>query len=202
MSDERVALCPVTPELADQLIALTELDLTDDEAVTARLLGLGWRDWREAVRGPDYEKTPDVPEANFISPQGHFVTCDGDGSLYLPFSYLYWLGDDLLEEDCWARTPGWASEEGAWRPEFDAHFGTVVQRFTDRLGLPDYDIRQPKYHSRYVSWRLEHNVLIVGQGDEPLSYHQFEDAHVYLVSRTAEDVPFPDGPRMRALIAS
>jgi hypothetical protein len=98
--------------------------------------------------------------------------------------------------------PGWASAEGAWRPEFDAHFDAVVQRFTERLGLPNHDIRQPRYDTRYVSWRLEHNVLIVGQGPEPLSYHQFEDAHVYLVSRTVRDAPFPDGEEMRALLTT
>ena len=131
-----------------------------------------------------------------------YFTADGDGTLHLPFAYLYSVDGGILDEDCWGPIPGWTSQEGAWRPEFDAHYDTVVQRFTDRLGLPDHDIRQPKYHSRYVSWRLEHSVVIVGQGPEPMSYHQFEDAHILLVSRTAKDAPFPEGEAMRALVTS
>ncbi|MFC9678574.1 hypothetical protein [Streptomyces sp. NPDC056948] len=188
--------------MAGHLLALAELDLTDDDAIEARTREAGWPDWSRAVRGPAYEDIPDVPEATHVTPQGHFVTCDGDGSLYLPFAYLYSVDGGLLDEDCWGPLPGWTSEEGAWRPEFDAHLGTVVRRFTERLGLPDHDIRQPRYDTRYVSWRLEHNVLILGQGPEPLSYHQFEDAHVYLVSRTVKDAPFPDGEEMRALLTT
>jgi hypothetical protein len=202
MSGEYVALCPVTEGLVSQLLALAELDLTDDDAIEARMREGGWPDWSQAVQGPAYEDTPDVPEATHVTPQGHFVTCDGDGSLYLPFAYLYSVDGGLLDEDCWGTLPGWTSEEGAWRPEFDTHFGTVVRRFTGRLGLPYHDIRQPRFTTRYVSWRLEHNVLIVGQGPEPLSYHQFEDAHVYLVSRTVKDAPFPDGEEMRALLTT
>ncbi|GKQ33965.1 hypothetical protein [Streptomyces sp. A012304] len=202
MAEERVALCPVTEELVSHLLALAELDLTDADAVGARTRQLGWPDWSRAVRGPAYENTSDVPEATHVTPYGHFVTCDGDGSLYLPFAYLYTVDGGLLDEDCWGTLPGWRSEEGAWRPEFDAHVGTVVQRFTDRLGLPDHDIRQPKYDTRYVSWRLDHTVLLVGQGPEPLSYHQFEDAHVHLLSRTATDAPYPEGQAMRALLAT
>ncbi|MFJ7332434.1 hypothetical protein ACIQU3_07240 [Streptomyces sp. NPDC101110] len=202
MSGEYVARCPVTEELVSQLLALAELDLTDDDAIEARMRAAGWPDWSQAVSGPAYEDTPDVPDATHVSPQGHFVTCDGDGALRLPFAYLYSVDGGLLDEDCWGPMPGWTSEQGAWRPEFDAHFAAVVQRFTDRLGLPDHDIRQPRYDTRYVSWRLEHNVLIVGQGPEPLSYHQFEDAHVHLVSRTVKDAPFPDGEKMRALLTT
>lgn len=202
MSEEYVAVCPVDEELADRLLALAELDLTDADTVGARLGEAGWPDWSETVSGPAYEETPDVPEATHVSPHGHFVTADGDGTLYLPFAYLYTVDGGLLDEDIWGPVPGWTSQEGAWRPEFDAHHATVVQRFTDRLGLPHHDIRQPRYNTRYVSWRLEHNVLIVGQGPEPLSYDQFEDAHVLLLSRTAKDAPFSDSEAMRALLTS
>lgn len=202
MSEAYVAQCPVTGELVSQLLALAELDLTDDDAIEARMREAAWPDWSQAVRGPAYEDTPDVPEATHVTPQGHFVTCHGDGSLHLPFAYLYSVDGGLLDQDCWGALPGWTSAEGAWRPEFDSHFAAVVQRFAERLGLPNHDIRQPRYDTRYVSWRLEHNVLIVGQGPEPLSYHQFEDAHVYLVSRTAKDAPFPDGEEMRALLTT
>jgi len=130
------------------------------------------------------------------------LTADGDGTLHLPFAYLYTVDGGLLDEDIWAAVPGWTSQEGAWRPEFDAHHATVVQRFTDRLGLPHHDIRQPRFPTRYASWRLEHNVVIVGQGPEPMSYDQFEDAHVLLLSRTAQDAPFSDSAAMRALLTS
>ncbi|MFD3839965.1 hypothetical protein ACFWWC_27500 [Streptomyces sp. NPDC058642] len=202
MADEYVAVCPVGEELVSRLVGLAELDLADAEAVAERIREAGWPDWSQAVQGPAYEDTPDVPDATHVTPEGHFVTADGDGSLHLPFAYLYSVDGGILDEDCWGPIPGWTSQEGAWRPEFDAHYDTVVQRFTDRLGLPDHDIRQPKYHSRYVSWRLEHSVVIVGQGPEPMSYHQFEDAHILLVSRTAKDAPFPEGEAMRALVTS
>lgn len=202
MSDEYVAVCPVGEELVSRLLGLAELDLADGEALGARIREAGWPDWAEAVRGPAYEDTPDVPDATHVTPDGHFVTADGDGTLHLSFAYLYTVDGGILDEDCWGPVPGWTSQEGAWRPEFDAYFGTVVQRFTDRLGLPDHDIRRPKYDSRYVCWRLEHTVVIVGQGPEPMSYHQFEDAHILLVSRTAKDAPFPEGEAMRALVTS
>lgn len=202
MSGTYVAQCPVTEELVSHLLALAELDLTDADAIEARMREAAWPDWAQAVRGPAYEDIPDAPDATHITPQGHFVTCDGDGSVHVPFAYLYSVDGGLLDEDCWGAMPGWTSTEGAWRPEFDSHFAAVVERFTERLGLPNHDVRQPRYDTRYVSWRLEHNVLIVGQGPEPLSYQQFEDAHVYLVSRTVKDAPFPDGEEMRALLTT
>ncbi|MER6180784.1 hypothetical protein [Streptomyces sp. NPDC001652] len=202
MAGEYVAVCPVGEELVNRLLGLAELDLADPEAVGERIREAGWPDWSQAVQGPAYEDTPDVPDATHVTPEGHFVTAEGDGTLHLPFAYLYSVDGGILDEDCWGPVPGWTSQEGAWRPEFDAHYDTVVQRFTDRLGLPDHDIRQPKYHSRYVSWRLEHSVVIVGQGPEPMSYHQFEDAHILLVSRTAKDAPFPEGEAMRALVTA
>ncbi|MEU5316422.1 hypothetical protein AB0G67_06805 [Streptomyces sp. NPDC021056] len=202
MADEYVAVCPVGEELVNRLLGLAELDLADAEAVEERIREAGWPDWSQAVRGPAYEDTPDVPDATHVTPEGHFVTAEGDGTLHLPFAYLYSVDGGILDEDCWGPVPGWTSQEGAWRPEFDAHYDTVVQRFTDRLGLPDHDIRRPKYHSRYVSWRLEHSVVIVGQGPEPMSYHQFEDAHILLVSRTAKDAPFPEGEAVRVLVTS
>jgi hypothetical protein len=200
MSGEYVSVCPVGEELVSRLLGLAELDLTDTDTVEARIREAGWPDWSEAVRGPAYADTPDVPEATHVTPDGHFVTADGDGTLYLPFAYLYTVDGGLLDEDVWDAVPGWTSEEGAWRPEFDAHHATVVQRFTDRLGLPDHDIRQPKYDARYVSWRLERTVVIVGQGPEPMSYHQFEDAHIHLVARTVEDASFLDDEVLRALV--
>jgi hypothetical protein len=202
MSEEHVAVCPVDEELVSRLLDLAELDLTDLDAVEARLREAGWPDWSEAVRGPAYADTPDVPEATHVTPRGHFVTADGDGTLHLPFAYLYTVDGGLLDEDCWGSVPGWTSQAGAWRPEFDTHYATVLQRFTDRLGLPHHDLRQPRYDTRHVSWRLEHNALIVGQGPEPLSYNQFEDAHIHLVSRTAKDAPFPDGEEVRALLTA
>ncbi|MFF8397152.1 hypothetical protein [Streptomyces sp. NPDC016172] len=99
MSEAYVAQCPVTGELVSQLLALAELDLTDD-AIEARMREAAWPDWSQAVRGPAYEDTPDVPEATHVTPQGHFVTCDGDGSLHLPFAYLYSVDGGLLDEDC------------------------------------------------------------------------------------------------------
>lgn len=201
-ADDRVSLCPVTHELVEQLVGLAGLDLTDEAAVEGRLREWGWRDHGEAVTGPEYADVPDTPDADHVSPLGHFVHCDGDGSFHMPFAYLYDIGGGLLDEDLWAVTPGWSSQEGAERPEFDAHFDTVMHRFIDRLGLPDYDVRQPKYADRIVAWRLAGNVLIVGQGKEPMSYHQFEDAHVFIGSLTAENVEFPGGAAIRALVTS
>lgn len=202
MSDEYVALCPVTPELTDRLIGLAALDLTDDGAVEAYLSAHGWRDFAEAVTSPEYEQAYAPPESNFMSPLGHFAYCDGDGSFLMPFSQLYWINNELFEDDYWAQVPGWNSQEGAWRDEFDAQAEAVVQLFTERLGPPNYDIRQPKFHGRDVSWRMGTNVLMVTQTTEPVSYHQFEHAAVYIGSRTAEHAYFPDGPAMRALVTS
>lgn len=200
MSEGYVAVCPVGDELVSRLLTLAELDLTDADAVETRLREFGWPTWQEAVGGPAYADTPDVPETTHLTPYGHFVTADGDGTLHLPFAYLYTVDGGLLDEDCWGPVHGWTSQEGAWRPEFDAHHAGVVQRFTDRLSLPHHDLRQPRYDTRHVGWRLEHNALIVGQGPEPLSDHQFEDAHIHIVSRTATDRPFPDGTEILALL--
>lgn len=202
MSDERVALCPVTDELLDQLVGLAGLDLTDREAVEALLLELGWQDFYDAIEAPAYQEAFDVPEADLVSPAGHFAHCDGDGAFSMPFSYLYSIRNELLTDDLWGDLPGWRSEEGAWRAEFDAHTEALLHRLTARLGPPDYDIRQPKYHARTVSWRLERNVLMVVQGTEPISYHQFEHGQLYLGSRTAERPYFPDDTAMRTLVTS
>lgn len=199
---ERVALCPVAPELADLLVRVADTSAYADHRAAAALLGgSGWRDLDEALADPAYdEPTPDVPECDLISPQGHFAYLDG--YLSMPFAYEYLIGNELLEDDYWGALPGWTSEAGAWRAEFDAHTEAVVGLLRDRLGPPEYDIRQPRYKSRQVVWRRETGVVVVAQGAEPVSYHQFHHAEIYVGARKDQDGYFPGGSGIRKLVTS
>ncbi|MCF3130831.1 hypothetical protein [Streptomyces olivochromogenes] len=196
----RVALCPVTPEPAHGLVGIAELDLTGPGTAEQALGELGWRTLDDALEDPAYETAPDIPECDLISPLGHFTYLDG--YVAMPFSYLYTIGGELLPDDYWGALPGWRSEPGAWRAEFDAHAESVVRLMTDRLGPAHYDIRRPKYAARYVTWAVGPNVLVITQRPEPISYHQFEHAEIVVCPRTVEGGHFPGGPALRELVTT
>ncbi|MFJ9814725.1 hypothetical protein ACIRU3_05525 [Streptomyces sp. NPDC101151] len=196
----RVALCPVTPELADRLVDIAGLDLADHGVAREGLRKLGWQTLRDALEDPVYETAPDIPDCDLLSPLGHFTYLDGH--VAMPFSYLYWTGGELLPDDYWGALPGWSSDASAWREEFDAHAEAAVQLLTKRLGPAQYDIRQPKHHARHVTWRLGSNVLVISQMLEPISYYQFEHVEVFIGPRTGEGGHFPGGPALRTLVTS
>ncbi|MFD9007251.1 hypothetical protein ACFV0T_41060 [Streptomyces sp. NPDC059582] len=197
----RVARCPVTPELADGLIRLADTDPADHRRTAALLREAGWRSLDDALDDPAYdEPTPDIPECDLISPHGHFTYLDGYVSM--PFAYQYLIGNELLEDDYWGALPGWTSEVGAWRDEFDTHTEAVVRLLRERLGPPEYDLSQAKYDARQVVWRRESGVVVVAQGREPISYHQFHHAEIYVGSSTDQEGYFPGGSEIRELVTS
>lgn len=200
MSDDaRVALCPVTPELADGLCGFAELDAPGYEAVEERLVALGWRS-PEDLDAQTYDTAPEIPDCDLVSPLGHFTYVDG--GLIMPFAYKYWIGNELLEDDYWGALPGWSSQKGARRAEFDAHAEAAVQVLTERLGPALWDVRQPKCEARHVAWRVGPSILMIAQGLEPISYYQFHDAQIFICSATADHVQVPGGPPIRNLVTS
>lgn len=200
MSDDaRVALCPVTPELADGLRGLAELDPPGYQAVEEQLVALGWRSPQD-LDAQTYDTAPEIPDCDLVSPTGHFTHVDR--GLIMPFSYMYSIGNELLEDDYWGALPGWSSQHGAGRAEFDAHAEAAVQVLAGLLGPALWDVRQPKYEARHVAWRVGPSTLMIAQGLEPMSYYQFHDAHVFIGSATAEHVRFPGGPPIRNLVTS
>lgn len=180
-----VAVCPIVPELAGQIVGLADLSW-DDPGVTDRAMrGLGWRD----------DEVP-VDEGRFVTGQGHVV--HGDTCLYMPFSQSYWVGGEVWGHDFWGSLPGWSSRKGAGRGEFDAHVDAAVGRFAELLGPPECDVRTEgrtvstgPYSWRYAAWRRGGNALVVGQTLEGFSYSQFEEAVVY-IGALAEEAPFPE----------
>ncbi|GIG87542.1 hypothetical protein [Plantactinospora endophytica] len=179
-----VAGCAIDPELAGQIVGLAELPWDDPGTVDRALRDLGWSD-------------DDVPvdEARFVTAAGHVGY--GDDCLYLPFAHSYSVGGELWPEDFWGSLPGWSSQRGAGREEFDAHLDAAVDRFAERLGPPECDVRTEgrrqgigRYSWRYAAWRRGGNILVVGPALDGFSYGQDEEAVVYL-GGFAPDAPFP-----------
>jgi hypothetical protein len=180
-----VAACPITPELAQQIVGLAELSWDDPGATDPVMRGLGWR----------ADEVP-VDCGHFVTGQGHTVY--GDACFAMPFSYYYLVGGEVMEDDFWGSLRGWSSQKDARREEFDAHVNAAVDRFAELLGPPDHDVRAEggtvstgPYSWRYAAWRRGRNVLVVGQSLDGFSYSQDEEALVY-IGALAEDAPFPE----------
>lgn len=189
-----VAVCPVDPELARQIVELAELTWDDRAAVDRAVRGFGWRGGGAVP----------VDEGRFVTGRGHVVY--GYDCLYLPFAHHYRIDGEVWTRDFWGSLPGWSSEKGAYRPEFDGHVETAVARFTELLGPPASDVRVEgrnnsvgSYSWRYAAWRRGGDVIVVGQTLEGFSYSQFEEAVVYL-GRLPEEAPLPEGAEFRNLL--
>jgi hypothetical protein len=180
-----VAACPITPELAQQIAGLAELSWDDPDVTDPAMRSLGW-----------HEDEVPLDPGRFVTGQGHIVY--GDTCFAMPFSQYYWVGGEVWQDDFWGSLRGWSSQKDAGRKEFDAHVSAAVDRFAERLGPPDHDVRAKgstvstgPYSWRYAAWRRGGNVLVVGQSLEGFSYSQFEEALVY-IGALAEDAPFPE----------
>ncbi|WFE98857.1 hypothetical protein [Micromonospora sp. WMMD964] len=145
--EEFVASCPIGAELADQLVGLADLPWHERAVTGPAMRSLGW-------------STAGVPtdEARFVTPAGHAVYTDY--GLYLPFVHYYVVGGELWPDDFWGSQPGWTSERGAGRVEFEAYLDAGIDRFAERLGPPECDIRTEgrhlaigRYSWRYAAWR-------------------------------------------------
>lgn len=183
-SDDYVAVCPITPELVRQIVDLTNLPWGDCGITDEAMRGLGWRD-------------NDVVECmnGFVTDQGHVVYGDG---FYMPFCHYYGVDGEVWSTDEWGSLPGWSSQKGAGRGEFDTHVDAAVDRFAERLGPPERDVRTERdagttgpYSWRYAAWRRGGNALVIGQALEGFSYCQYEEAVVY-IGALAEDAPLPE----------
>ena len=180
-----VAVCPISAELAGQIVSMTELDWEDPEQTEAAIVAAGW--------DSDGGYLGDFGERAY-TPAGHLVY--GDDCFVMPFAYLYYIHPDgVWSEDFWAEQRGWHSLVDLPPGAFDAQLETVVATFTEALGPPHHDVtheRRPAlpYEWRYRAWRRGDNVLIVATGMDPLSYSQFEHAFVQIRSLPAT-APFP-----------
>ncbi|MFC6020087.1 hypothetical protein ACFP2T_28315 [Plantactinospora solaniradicis] len=180
-----VAACPIGPELAGQIVELADLPWNDPDITDRAMRGLGWSD----------DEVP-TDEARFVTATGHAVY--GDSCFYMPFVHSYFVGGELWSDDFWGALPGWSSQRGAGREEFGAHVDAAVDRFAERLGPPECDVRTEgtriaigRYSWRYAAWRRGGNILVVGPALDGFSYGQDEEAVVYVGGFT-EDAVFPD----------
>ncbi|MFI6760039.1 hypothetical protein ACIBF5_12965 [Micromonospora sp. NPDC050417] len=127
--------------------------------------------------------------------------------LYMPFAHSYLVGGELSPDDFWGSLPGWSSERGAGREEFGEHVNAVVDRFAERLGPPECDVRTDgehlsigRYSWRYAAWRRGRHILVVGPALDAFSYAQDEEAVVY-IGEFAENAPFPDAADFLTLMS-
>jgi hypothetical protein len=196
INDDYVAVCPITPELARQIVDLADLSWRDWEVTEEAMSGLGWRD-------------NDVVECinGFVTDQGQVVYTDYDGCFYMPFCHYFWVGGETWTTDEWGSLPGWSSRKGADREEFNAHFNAAVDRFAELLGPPECDLRAERptpstvSHSwRYVAWRRGGNVLAIGQTFESCFSHGHDEQAVVYIGALAEEAPFPEADKFADFI--
>ncbi|MEU6676413.1 alpha/beta hydrolase [Streptomyces sp. NPDC046925] len=174
-SADHVAVCPITPPLVEQVVALAQLPLGDWAVSEAEMRRLGWCD------GDD-----DLPlEDTLVTAEGHLAYL-GD-ALALSFAHFYWAGGEAWEEDFWGTLPGWTSRVDAGRDIFDTHIDAAIAAFTRRLGPPERDITahggtlaMGEGAWRHAAWRCGDNLLVIGPRHEALSYYQFEEAVIYI----------------------
>lgn len=163
-----VACCPITPAVAERLVAVARLPLDDPDELDARLLALGFAD-------DDLE----LDDALARTPEGHHVFADDH--LWMPFAYSYYVGGDLNPEDFWGTLPGWSSQADAGQEAVEAVIEAAVQAFTKVLGTPpSVDVRQDDKGRRYAAWSIDGTRLAVAQALEPFSYMQDDHAVVYI----------------------
>lgn len=181
-----VAVCPISPELATQIIAMADLDWEDLDRTEAAMTAAGWKS-TGAFLGDMAEKA--------YTPAGHLVY--GDDCLAMPFAYDYWIHPDgVWTEDFWADQPGWHSLiDPPADDAFEAQIEKAVATFTHLLGPADHDVtHEPRpelnYRWRYRAWRRGNNALIIASGLDGHSYSQFEHAFVQIRALPA-DAPFP-----------
>jgi len=180
-----VALCPISHELAAQIVAMAELDWEDPDLTEAAMTAAGWE--------PTGDYLGDMGEKSY-TPAGHLIY--GDDCFAMPFAYDFWIHPDgVWTEDFWAEQPGWHSLVDPPPGTFDSQLEAVVARFTDLIGPADHDVThepRPEFNHkwRYRAWRRGDNVLIVAPGLDGHSYSQFEHAYVQIRALPA-DAPFP-----------
>lgn len=188
-----IDLCPVSTELAAQLVTMTDLDLEDADAVEQAMAEAGWRSTGE-YHG-------DLNESAY-TPGDHLV--DTDLGIALPFAHHYFRDPDQDfadedgepdEDDIWAQLPGWQRLVDPPAGRFEAELEAVVGTFTELLGPPDHDLVhdfRPRSHRRwpYRVWRRGDNVLTVAIGLSNHSYAQFEQLYVHIRPLPA-DQPLP-----------
>ncbi|MEO3822228.1 hypothetical protein [Actinomadura sp. B10D3] len=192
---EHVAVCPVTDDLAAQIISLADMSWEGPDA-TAAMPTFGWTE-------PD--DTVPMSEVHCVTSQGQFVFADC--GFFMPFAYFYTLA--LSPDDPFVSVPGWSVRQDADRGDFDAAVEDAVERFTARLGRPDHTTTLQGSSSmaagpitwRYAAWRRNQNVLIVGPKSEAMSYHQFEEGTVHIIPLAA-GAPFPEGDELYRLLNS
>ncbi|WP_031069544.1 hypothetical protein [Streptomyces sp. NRRL WC-3742] len=182
-----IDLCPVSTELAAQIVAMMDLDLDDADAVERAMAEAGWRSTGE-YHG-DYNESA-------YTPGDHLV--DTDVGIALPFAHQYFLDPDEEPDetyDIWAQLPGWQRLIDPPAGTFEAELEAVVDRFTRLIGPPDHDLVRD-FHPRscrrwpYRVWRRGGNVLTVALGMSNHSYSQFEQLYVQIRPLPA-DRPLP-----------
>ncbi|MER7756960.1 hypothetical protein [Kitasatospora sp. NPDC097643] len=180
-----VATCPVSPELAAQIVEMTKLDWEDPELTEQAMVSAGWRSTGDYL-GDLNEKA--------YTPAGHLV--HGDDCFAMPFAYEYHVHPDgAITEDYWGEQPGWQSHIDPPDDAFDAQLDAVAAQFTTLLGPPDHDVTHEShpdfdYRWRYRIWRRGDNLLVVAPGLDEFSYSQFEHAFVQIRPLPA-DAPLP-----------
>jgi hypothetical protein len=188
---EYAACCPVTPAVADRLVAVARLTFDDVDDFESALLDLGFV-------GDDVE----MDDALARTPEGHLVY--GDDALSIPFAYSYGVGGELHPEDSWGTLPGWSSQAEPDHDVLDAQIEAVVQAFTTSLGAaPEVDVRaEDRNRRRHVAWRVGSNLLVVAQTLEPFSYMQDDHAVVHIAAAPGgPDAPIPADPEWLATFA-
>ncbi|NUP48004.1 MAG: hypothetical protein HOW97_11925 [Catenulispora sp.] len=189
-----VAVCPISPELAAQIVAIAELDWEDYELTQDAMAAAGWK--------PTGDYLGDLGEKCY-TPAGHLVY--GDDLFAMPFAYDYWIHPDgVWTDNFWADQPGWHTLLNPPPFTFEAEIDKVVAAFTELLGPPDHDVtHEPRpefrYRWRYRMWRCGGNVLIISPGLDPHSYSQFEHASVQIKAMPA-DAPFPSARELPSLL--
>ncbi|GAA1256993.1 hypothetical protein GCM10009665_54260 [Kitasatospora nipponensis] len=180
-----IASCPVSAELAAQIVGMAEVDWVDPEVAEHAMLAAGWRSTGSHLG--------EFGETGY-TPAGHLVY--GEDCFSMPFAYQYWVHPEgAVSEDHWGVQPGWHSLVDPPVGGFTAQLDAVVGTFTALLGPPDHDVSHPRrpgsdYLWRYRAWRRGDRVLAVAPGLDGFSYAQFEHLVVQIRSLPAGS-PFP-----------
>jgi hypothetical protein len=190
-----IAVCPVSPELAGQVLGLADAVAGNTDGVKRVYSAI------EAVGWSDEDLVPDV-DASFRTGAGHMVYVED--RLTIPFMYEYWLGTELTPVDFWGDVPGWTARREPGSTFFDARIELTVQVFAERLGPPPLDVRtDDRARRRAVAWRVGTHgaaLLVVGHSTDGFSYHQNDLAAVCLLPRPPQE-PLPTAQALVETIA-
>lgn len=190
-----LANCPVTHEVVDQLVELTDLTCEDDDAFDAFLATRGWR---YSAFDDSYETA-----AGHVVSSGHYTGDPGPAGPTASATFCVYdpeydgVPDAEHLAAVWGRARGWTLHPREGRRRMDADWRDAAALLTTRYGRPAAVTRCPEpagttpgAHRHFALWRGGDHLLCLAQDTDPICYSCFI-RNVLVIAPADQHSPLP-----------